>query len=187
MFLLWPHRVVGRCRKCMKLDNDARLRHDFSQYRAMLKELRRSEESFEDGSKITYLLQVGIHADSVICKMFWYKRDRDNSAYLHFQVLRSENKSPPSSRFFYFFLFVILYNCKPHLSASLVNVELEAYVVALDHNFTPVRACWVRQPVTSNDQWCEFSLCKPSLPFLRHSVPEFYPGGGGGYCHMWAI
>ncbi|XP_073252451.1 IQ motif and ubiquitin-like domain-containing protein [Porites lutea] len=50
-------RVVGRCRKCMKLDNDARLRHDFSQYRAKLKELRRSEESFEDGSKIAYLLQ----------------------------------------------------------------------------------------------------------------------------------
>ena len=50
----------------MKLDNDARLRHDFSQYRAMLKELRRSEESFEDGSKIAYLLQV--QADSVIYK-----------------------------------------------------------------------------------------------------------------------
>ena len=61
-----------------RLDNDARLRHDFSQYRAMLKELRRSEESFEDGSKIAYLLQVGKHADSVICKMFRYKRDRDN-------------------------------------------------------------------------------------------------------------
>lgn len=42
----------------MKLDNDARLRHDYSEYRAMLKELRRSEESFEDGSKIAYLLQV---------------------------------------------------------------------------------------------------------------------------------
>ncbi|CAH3181135.1 unnamed protein product [Porites evermanni] len=41
----------------MKLYNDARLRHDFSQYRAMLKELRRSEESFKDGFKITYLLQ----------------------------------------------------------------------------------------------------------------------------------
>ena len=74
----WLHRVVGRCRKCMKLDNDARLRHDISQYRAMLKDLRRSEERFEDGSKIAYLLQVGKHADSVICKMFWYKRDRDN-------------------------------------------------------------------------------------------------------------
>jgi len=56
----------------MKLDNDARLRHDFSQYRAMLKELRRSEESFEDGSKIAYLLQV--QADLVIYKMFRYKR-----------------------------------------------------------------------------------------------------------------
>jgi len=62
----------------MKLDNDARLRHDFSQYRAMLKELRRSEESFEDGSKIAYLRQVGIHADSVICKMFRYERERNN-------------------------------------------------------------------------------------------------------------
>ena len=61
-----------------RLDNDARLWHDFSQYRAMLKELRRSEESFEDGSKIAYLLQVGKHADSVICKMFRHKRDRDN-------------------------------------------------------------------------------------------------------------
>ncbi|XP_068703334.1 IQ motif and ubiquitin-like domain-containing protein [Montipora foliosa] len=50
-------RVVGRCRKCMKLDNDARLRHDYSEYRAMLKDLRRSEESFQDGSKIVYLLQ----------------------------------------------------------------------------------------------------------------------------------
>lgn len=55
---LFDRRVVGRCRKCMKLDNDARLRHDYSEYRAMLKELRRSEESFEDGSKIAYLLQV---------------------------------------------------------------------------------------------------------------------------------
>ena len=56
--ILVVFRVVGRCRKCTKLDNDARLRHDFSQYRAMLKELRRSEESFEDDSKIAYLLQV---------------------------------------------------------------------------------------------------------------------------------
>ena len=87
----------------MKLDNDARLRHDFSQYRAMLKELRRSEESFEDGSKIAYLLQVGKHADSVICKMFRYKRDRENLNLSAFQVLRSENKSPPSCRAFFFF------------------------------------------------------------------------------------
>ena len=112
----------------MKLDNDARLLHDFSQYRAMLKELRCSEESFEDGSKIAYLLQVGKHTDSVICKMFRH--------------------------------------CKLHLLAWLVNVELEAYVVGLDHNFTPVRACWVRRPVTSNHQWSEFSLPKRPLPFF---------------------
>ena len=47
----------------MKLDNDARLRHDLPQYIAMLKELRRSEESFEDGSEIAFLLQVGKNAD----------------------------------------------------------------------------------------------------------------------------
>lgn len=57
-FISLVYRVVGRCRKCTKLDNDARLRHDFSQYRVMLKDLRRSEESFEDGSKVAYLLQV---------------------------------------------------------------------------------------------------------------------------------
>ena len=62
----------------MKFDNDVRLQHDFSQYRAMLKDLRRSQQSFEDGSKIAYLLQVGKHEDSVICKIFRYKRDRDN-------------------------------------------------------------------------------------------------------------
>lgn len=50
-------KVVGRCRKCTKLDNDARLRHDFSLYRIMLKDLRRSEENVADGSNIAYLLQ----------------------------------------------------------------------------------------------------------------------------------
>ena len=96
----------------MKLDNDARLRHDFSQYRAMLKELRRSEEIFEGGSKIACLLQAGFHADSIICKMFWYKRDRDNWTYLHFQVLRNGNKSHSSSQTFISFYFI--YNCKPN-------------------------------------------------------------------------
>lgn len=57
-FIFSIYRVVGRCRKCTKLDNDARLRHDSSQYKVMLKDLRRSEESFEDGSKVAYLLQV---------------------------------------------------------------------------------------------------------------------------------
>ena len=96
----------------MKLDNDARLRHDFSQYGAMLKELRRSEEIFEGGSKIACLLQAGFHADSIICKMFWYKRDRDNWTYLHFQVLRNGNKSHSSSQTFISFYFI--YNCKPN-------------------------------------------------------------------------
>ena len=101
----------------MKLDNDARLQYDFSQYRAMLKELRRWEQSFEDGSKIAYLLQAGFHADSIICKMFWHKRDRDNWTCLHFQVLRSENKSRSSSWTFIWFdliWFDLIYNCKPH-------------------------------------------------------------------------
>ncbi|KAK3736399.1 hypothetical protein QZH41_017899 [Actinostola sp. cb2023] len=52
--------VVGRCRKCLKLDNDARLRQDLLQYRIMLAELRRAEETFEDGSRISYLLQVSL-------------------------------------------------------------------------------------------------------------------------------
>ena len=64
----------------MKLDNDARLRHDLSQYRAMLKELRRLEETFEDGSKIAYLLQVGIYAvfSNLQDVSIRFKRDRDN-------------------------------------------------------------------------------------------------------------
>ncbi|XP_028397889.1 IQ and ubiquitin-like domain-containing protein [Dendronephthya gigantea] len=50
-------RVVGKCRRCQDLDNDARLRQDFSQYKMMLQSLRRSEELFKDGSKIAFLLQ----------------------------------------------------------------------------------------------------------------------------------
>ncbi|CAB3986570.1 Hypothetical predicted protein [Paramuricea clavata] len=50
-------RIVGKCRRCQALDNDARLRQDFSQYKMMLQSLRRSEELFKDGSKIAFLLQ----------------------------------------------------------------------------------------------------------------------------------
>ena len=46
------HSVTFVSSLATKLDNDARLRHDFSQCRAMLKELRRSEDGFEDGSII---------------------------------------------------------------------------------------------------------------------------------------
>ncbi|XP_078595127.1 IQ motif and ubiquitin-like domain-containing protein [Branchiostoma floridae x Branchiostoma japonicum] len=50
-------RLVGKCRKCQKLDNDARQRQDFSIYRTMLRQLRRSEEAYGDGSRIAFLLQ----------------------------------------------------------------------------------------------------------------------------------
>ena len=54
-------RSVGRCRKCTKTDNDARVRQDYSHYRYMLKSLRRQEEAYGDGSKIAFLLQVSFH------------------------------------------------------------------------------------------------------------------------------
>ncbi|XP_050413811.2 IQ and ubiquitin-like domain-containing protein [Patella vulgata] len=48
---------VGKCRRCNKIDNDARVRQDFSHYRYMLKSLRRAEETYNDGSEIAFLLQ----------------------------------------------------------------------------------------------------------------------------------
>ena len=57
---------VGRCRRCTKLDNDARTRQDYSQYRFMLKGLRKSEEGMGDGSRIAFLIQVSWF-------MFWAK------------------------------------------------------------------------------------------------------------------
>ncbi|XP_076078527.1 IQ motif and ubiquitin-like domain-containing protein isoform X3 [Mytilus galloprovincialis] len=50
-------RTVGKCRRCTKIDNDARTRQDFSTFQHMLKSLRKSEEGFKDGSKIAFLLQ----------------------------------------------------------------------------------------------------------------------------------
>ena len=41
----------------MKLDNTARLRHDFSKIHTMLLHLRLSEETLDDGSQIPYLIQ----------------------------------------------------------------------------------------------------------------------------------
>lgn len=52
-------RSVGHCRSCRALDNKARDREDHSTYRAMLREIRASEERFADGSKIVFLMQVG--------------------------------------------------------------------------------------------------------------------------------
>lgn len=50
-------RNVGKCRRCTKIDNDARIRQDYSHYRYLLKQLRKAEEQFGDGSKIAFLLQ----------------------------------------------------------------------------------------------------------------------------------
>lgn len=51
-------RTVGKCRRCTKIDNDARVRQDYSHYRYLLKQLRKAEEQYGDGSKIAFLLQV---------------------------------------------------------------------------------------------------------------------------------
>lgn len=51
-------RNVGKCRRCTKIDNDARVRQDYSLYRFLLKQLRKAEELIGDGSKIAFLLQV---------------------------------------------------------------------------------------------------------------------------------
>jgi len=53
-------RVVGNCRNCNKIDNDARVRQDYSHYRFMLRQLRREEEAYGDDSKIAFLMQVRI-------------------------------------------------------------------------------------------------------------------------------
>ncbi|XP_060080948.1 IQ and ubiquitin-like domain-containing protein [Ylistrum balloti] len=50
-------RTVGKCRKCSKIDNDARTRQDISTYQYMLKVLRKAEEMYGDNSKIAFLLQ----------------------------------------------------------------------------------------------------------------------------------
>ncbi|KAK7101379.1 IQ motif and ubiquitin-like domain-containing protein [Littorina saxatilis] len=50
-------RTPGKCRSCLKIDNDARIRQDYSHYRRMLKALRRSEESYNDNSQIAFLMQ----------------------------------------------------------------------------------------------------------------------------------
>ncbi|XP_043944700.1 IQ and ubiquitin-like domain-containing protein [Protopterus annectens] len=50
-------RVVGRCRQCTRLDNEARLREDLSKYKLMLKNLCKAETDYGDESKIAMLLQ----------------------------------------------------------------------------------------------------------------------------------
>lgn len=50
-------KIAGRCKKCCKLDNNARLRHDFTKIRCILQHLRRTEEAFNDNSQIAFVIQ----------------------------------------------------------------------------------------------------------------------------------
>ncbi|XP_023964889.2 IQ motif and ubiquitin-like domain-containing protein isoform X2 [Chrysemys picta bellii] len=50
-------RTVGRCRRCCKLDNEARRREAFLKYKLMLKNLRKSEADYQDDAKIVYVVQ----------------------------------------------------------------------------------------------------------------------------------
>ena len=59
-------RNVGKCRRCTKIDNDARVRQDYSHYRYLLKLLRKAEEQYGDGSKIAFLLQV-LYTANICC------------------------------------------------------------------------------------------------------------------------
>ncbi|XP_019364817.1 PREDICTED: IQ and ubiquitin-like domain-containing protein [Gavialis gangeticus] len=49
--------TVGRCRRCCKLDNEARQREAFLKYKFMLKNLRKSEADYQDDTKIAFLVQ----------------------------------------------------------------------------------------------------------------------------------
>ncbi|KAM8974338.1 IQ motif and ubiquitin-like domain-containing protein [Pelodytes ibericus] len=50
-------RTVGRCRKCAKLDNEAREREEFTKFKILLKQLKKSEADYGDEARIAFLLQ----------------------------------------------------------------------------------------------------------------------------------
>lgn len=50
-------KIVGRCIKCSRLDNNARLRHDFTKIRCIMQHLRRTEEAYNDHSKFAFIIQ----------------------------------------------------------------------------------------------------------------------------------
>ncbi|KAI5627059.1 IQ and ubiquitin-like domain-containing protein isoform X1 [Silurus asotus] len=50
-------RMMGLCRHCKQLDNEARHREDFTHYRNILKRLRKDESELNPDAKIPYLLQ----------------------------------------------------------------------------------------------------------------------------------
>ena len=56
-FLSSNSRSVGKCRRCNKIDNDGRVRQEFSHYKFMLKALRDSEMEYGDNAKIAFLMQ----------------------------------------------------------------------------------------------------------------------------------
>ena len=60
-------RVIGHCRSCEELDNKARLRADYSTYRLMLKNIKQSEERYNDGSHIIFLMQVSTDSNTTHC------------------------------------------------------------------------------------------------------------------------
>lgn len=55
--LLHSLRISGRCKKCCSLDNNARLRNDFTKVRCILQHLRQTEEAFNDGSRTAFIIQ----------------------------------------------------------------------------------------------------------------------------------
>uniref|UniRef100_A0A8D0HM67 IQ motif and ubiquitin domain containing n=1 Tax=Sphenodon punctatus TaxID=8508 RepID=A0A8D0HM67_SPHPU len=50
-------RSVGRCRRCCKLDNEARRREAFLKYKLMLRNLRDAEVDYHDDAKTAFLIQ----------------------------------------------------------------------------------------------------------------------------------
>ncbi|KAL7402441.1 hypothetical protein ABVT39_015015 [Epinephelus coioides] len=50
-------RLSGRCQDCIRLDNIARSRDDFSCYKSILKRLRADEQQLNEDAKIPFLLQ----------------------------------------------------------------------------------------------------------------------------------
>ncbi|KFO06917.1 IQ and ubiquitin-like domain-containing protein, partial [Balearica regulorum gibbericeps] len=50
-------RTIGRCRLCCKLDNEARRRETFLEYKLILENLRKSEADYQDDAKIVFLIQ----------------------------------------------------------------------------------------------------------------------------------
>jgi len=50
-------KISGRCKKCCSLDNNARLRNDFTKVRCILQHLRQTEEAFNDGSRTAFIIQ----------------------------------------------------------------------------------------------------------------------------------